>query len=124
MREDHVIQDRNQQTYLAEYSAPVITVPNLSAFKSDKQNNLNNRIKARLADLQREYNELADLYEYNSFIDTFEYSFTPVQGNEYYLYENEGRRFLSLISPQDFVVKYNYRGCCRYNGLGYFEKIS
>ena len=123
MREDHIIEERNQKSYLAEYSSPVLTVPCLSGFKADKNCNLKNKILAKIKDLKNEYQQLEDLYHYNSFIDSFEYSFIPVQGHVYYLYENEGRRFMSLISPDDFVVKYSYLGCCRYNGSGYFERV-
>ena len=124
MRPDHVIEDRNQKNYIAEYSAPVITVPNLSSFRADKDNNLKHKITSRLEELQKEYNELVDLYNYNALVDTFSYSFTPVQGGMYYLYDNEGHRFMSLIGPEEFTVKYNYLGCCRYNGLGYFDKVN
>jgi len=123
VRVDHVIANRNSSNYIAEYSAPVITIPSLSSFRADKNCNLKNKITARLEDLQKEYKELVDLYEYNGFIDSFSYSFIPVQGQIYYLYNNQGHRFLSLINPDDFVVKYEYLGSCRYNGLGYFEKI-
>jgi len=123
VRPDHVIDNRNQKQYIAEYSAPVITIPQLSSFKSDKDNNLKHKITSRLEELQKEYNDLVNLYHYNGFIDTFSYSFIPIQGQTYYLYNNQGHRFMSLISPDDFVVKYEYLGSCRYNGLGYFDKI-
>lgn len=124
MRPDHVIEDRNQKQYIAEYSAPVITVPQLSSFRADKDCNLKNKITARLTEIQKEYNDLVDLYNYNGFIDSFSYSFIPVQGQLYHLYNNEGHRFMSLISPEDFTVKYEYLGSCRYNGQGYFDKIT
>lgn len=124
MRPDHVIEDRNQKSYIAEYSAPVITIPSLSSFKADKDNNLKHKITSRLHELQQEYNELVELYNYNALVDTFNYSFTPVQGQIYHLYNNEGHKFMSLIGPNEFVVKYEYCGSCRYNGLGYFDKVN
>lgn len=115
--------ERNSSTFLAEYGAPKIELANIEQFKNDKNNNLLNKIKARLSELQKEYKELEDLYNYNAYLERFEYSFVPVTGHEYFLYENEGKFFMSLISPEDFVVKYNYLGCCRFTGQGYFEKV-
>lgn len=124
MRPDHVIANRNAASYIAEYAAPVIAVPELSSFKSDIQCNLKNKIVAKMQDIQSEYEQLQDLYHFNAFVDSFTYAFVPVPGHTYYLYDNAGHRFMSMIAPQDFTVKYQHLGTCRYNGSGYFESVS
>ena len=44
---------------------------------------------------------------------------------DYYLYETEeGRKFLSLLHPDDFTIKYKYHGTTRLNSFGFFEKHS
>lgn len=121
-RADHAIAERNAQSYIAEYGAPVIAVPDVLQFRHDKDSNLHNKIKARLGDLQREYKELEDLYEFNVFTDQFEHAYVPVAGHTYYMYNNAGHKFLSLIHPADFTCKYEYCGAARYNGQGFFEK--
>ena len=70
-RPDHVIQDRASASYIAEYGAPKLELENVHQFKNDTQNNLNNKIKARLGDLQKEYKELEDLYHFNVFVTNF-----------------------------------------------------
>jgi len=123
-RPDHVIEDRASQSYIAEYSAPKLELENIHQFKNDTQNNLNNKIKARLGDLQREYKELEELYHFNVFVDSFEHNFIPVSGHIYYLYDYEERKFLSLIEPERFLLcKEGFVGMCRYNGQGFFEKV-
>ena len=47
-RADHVIENRASQNYIAEYGAPKLELENVHQFKNDTQNNLNNKIKARL----------------------------------------------------------------------------
>lgn len=124
-RPDHIIENRASQNYIAEYGAPKMELYNIHQFKNDTQNNLNNKIKARLGDLQREYKELEALYHFNIFVDGFEHSFIPVAGHIYYLYEHEGHKFLSLIEPENFLLcKQSCVGKCRYNGMGFFEKTN
>ncbi|NBW57073.1 hypothetical protein EBR43_04680 [bacterium] len=121
-RPDHTIENRASKSYIAEYSAPKLELENIHQFKNDTQNNLNNKIKARLGDLQKEYKELEELYHYNIFIDGFDHNFIPVAGHTYYLYDHEGHKFLSLIEPENFLLcKNSCVGKCRYNGLGFFE---
>ena len=54
-RPDHVIENRASASYIAEYGAPKLELENVHQFKNDTQNNLNNKIKARLGDIQKEY---------------------------------------------------------------------
>ena len=123
-RSDHVIEDRASASYIAEYGAPKLELENVHQFKNDTQNNLNNKIRARLGDLQKEYKELEDLYHYNVFVDQFEHNFIPVTGQIYFLYDHDNHKFLSLIEPENFLLcKESFVGTCRYNGLGFFEKV-
>jgi hypothetical protein len=123
-RPDHVIANRASANYIAEHGAPKLELENIHHFKNDTQNNLNNKIKARLGDLQREYNELEDMYKFNVFVDQFEHSFIPVSGHVYFLYDYDGKKFMSLIEPDNFLLcKDSFVDRCRYNGLGFFEKI-
>lgn len=123
MSEDRTIEERNQKTYIAEYSAPKIEVPDLGNFKTNKDNNLANQIKSRLTEIQKEYDELVKLYEFNAKVEGYAYSFVPTVGHVYYMYTNEDRKFISLISPKEFTVKYQYDGKCRCTSGGYFEQV-
>ena len=120
---EKVIEDRASASYIAEYSAPKITLVDTKQFKLDKDNNLNNKIKARLGDLQREYKDLEDLYNFNLLVDEYEHGFIPVAGHTYYLYNHDGHKFLSLIEPNHFLLcKESFVLCTRYNGQGFFER--
>ena len=120
---EKVIEDRASASYIAEYSAPKITLVDTKQFKLDKDNNLNNKIKARLGDLQREYKDLEDLYNFNLLVDEYQHSFIPVAGHVYYLYNHDGHKFLSLIEPDSFLLcKDSFVLSTRYNGQGFFER--
>jgi len=124
-RSDHVIENRASANYIAEYGAPKLELENVHQFKNDTQNNLNNKIKARLGDLQKEYKELEDLYHFNVFVDQFQHSFIPVSGHIYFLYKCDNHKFLSLIEPENFLLcREGFVDKCRYNGLGFFEKVT
>ena len=120
---DKVIPDRSSAAYIAEYAAPKITLVDTKQFKQDKDNNLNNKIKARLGDIQREYKDLEDLYNFNVLVDEYEHGFIPVAGHVYHLYNHDGHKFLSLIEPNSFVLcQDSYVLSVRYNGQGFFER--
>jgi hypothetical protein len=122
-RPDHALTDRASSSYIAELGAPKLELENVHQFKNDAKNNLNNKIKARLGDLQKEYNELEELYHFNVMVDGFEHNFIPVSGHVYFLYDHAGHKFMSLIEPENFLLcRESFVGKCRYNGLGFFEK--
>jgi len=121
---DKVIQDRNQKSYIAEYSAPKIILPELDKCETQRQVNLTHKIETRLNELKKEYESLVDLYSWNQFVETFEIRLEPVMGQKYYLYErDDNTRFLSLIDPKSFFVKYTFLGCTTLNSEGYFIKL-
>lgn len=123
MDEKRVIENRASKDYIAEYSAPKIVVPNLTEFKTNKDGNLANQIKSRLVEIQKEYDDLVKLYEFNAKVEGYEYSFVPVVGHIYYMYTNDTHKFISLISPEEFTIKYQYDGKCRCTSGGYFEQV-
>jgi hypothetical protein len=36
---------------------------------------------------------------------------------------DEGKKFLSIIEPESFTIKYKYYGTTRLNSFGFFEKV-
>jgi len=123
MDDDKVILDRNQKSYIAEYSAPKIILPELEKCENNRQVNLSHKIKTRLEELKTEYNNLVSLFEWNKFVESFEIRTETIVGQIYYLYErDDGSKFLSLISPKDFFVKYKFHGATIINSEGYFVR--
>ena len=116
------LENRASSSYIAEYSAPKIELADLDKLKQVRHLNLNKKIETRLQELKDEYDSLVKLHDWNNFVDTFECRIECIIGQEYYLYEdNDGRRFLSLIHPKDFTIKYNFHGATRMTSTGYFE---
>jgi hypothetical protein len=119
-----VLENRASSSYIAEYSAPKIELADLDKLQGLRHLNLNKKIDTRLQELKAEYDNLVALNDWNNFVDSFECRIECVIGQEYYLYEtDEGRRFLSIIEPESFTIKYKFHGTTRLNSFGFFEKV-
>ena len=120
-----VLENRASSSYIAEYSAPKIELADLGKFQQVRHLNLNKKIETRLEEIKTEYDALVALHEWNNFVDSFECRIECIMGQDYYLYEtDEGRKFLSIIHPDDFTIKYKCHGATRLNSFGFFEKHS
>jgi len=120
-----VLENRASSSYIAEYSAPKIELADLGKFQQVRHLNLNKKIETRLEEIKTEYDALVALHEWNNFVDSFECRIECIMGQDYYLYEtDEGKKFLSIIDPESFTIKYKYHGTTRLNSFGFFEKHS
>jgi hypothetical protein len=119
-----VLQNRASSSYIAEYSAPKIELADLGKFQQVRHLNLNKKIETRLEEIKTEYDALVSLHEWNTFVDSFECRIECIIGQDYYLYETEeGKKFLSIIEPESFTIKYKFHGTTRLNSFGFFEKV-
>jgi len=115
---------RNEQSFLMEIAGPKIEVPDLLRFETARNHSLSNKILSRLRDLEREYRELVELQQWNSFVEGFQISFQTRLNQDYYLYESAGgRKFLSLIAPEEMGSAYTFHGRTRLHSEGYFVKV-
>ena len=118
-----VLENRASSSYIAEYSAPKIELADLGKFQQVRHLNLNKKIETRLEEIKTEYDALVALHEWNNFVDSFECRIECIMGQDYYLYETEeGKKFLSIIEPESFTIKYKFHGTTRLNSFGFFEK--
>jgi hypothetical protein len=116
---------RNEQSFLMEIAGPKIEVPDLLRFETARNHSLSNKIMSRLRDLEREYNELVELQRWNQFVEEFQISFQTRLNQDYYLYESgSGRKFLSLIAPEEMGSAYTFHGRTRLHSEGYFVKVA
>ena len=119
-----VLENRASSSYIAEYSAPKIELADLGKLQQVRHLNLNKKIETRLEEIKAEYDALVSLQKWNNFVDSFECRIECIIGQDYYLYETEeGRKFLSIIEPESFTIKYKFHGTTRVNSFGFFEKV-
>jgi len=119
-----VLENRASSYYIAEYSAPKIELADLGKLQQVRHLNLNKKIETRLEEIKAEYDALVSLHEWNTFVDSFECRIECIIGQDYYLYETEeGKKFLSIIEPESFTIKYKFHGTTRLNSFGFFEKV-
>jgi len=79
-----------------------ITPTDLTGWKNSNVSKVNHQIKTEYEELKLKYEKLMVQYEYNNLIYSAEFSFEPIVGQVYHLYENKkGKIFLSIISPYE-----------------------
>ena len=111
---DNIVWDEETEKYnssLLPYgtsvSAPAIVLDDVGAFKQRGVNKVQKTFSAKYQELVDEYNHLVDEVRLNEFIYNSRYSFEPVIGETYHLYEDKfGKYFLSLISPNEWNKKH------------------
>lgn len=89
-------------TYGSNQGAPVISINDVSGWRQSKVNDLNFRFKAEYEEILAQAKKLKDEFEWNEFVYTqVIYSFLPIVGNVYHVYEKgDGTFFMSIIEPE------------------------
>lgn len=89
--------------YGSNTSAPAIKLEDISFWKGESVNKVNQQFSTKFSELKEEYQKLVETYKWNDLVYKASFSFTPVVGNEYYLYyDSKGDIFLSLINPNEW----------------------
>ena len=82
-------------------AAPKIDLPNTNAWVAQQSTDINNYLSTKFIELKEEYAKLIALYKWNELVSKSEFSFIPIKGHTYYLYQRKDERlFLSLIEPE------------------------
>jgi len=82
-------------------AAPKIDLPNTNAWVVQQSVDVNNYLSAKFIELKEEYAKLITLYKWNELVSKSKFSFIPIKGHTYYLYQREDEKlFLSLIEPE------------------------
>lgn len=93
--------------YASNVGAPAIKVNDVASWKVNGINRVNKDLASKFQDLREEYNKLLKEFEWNELVYNAKFSFEPVVGEIYYLYRNnQGKEFLSLISPNEWNEEY------------------
>ncbi len=98
---DMFAEEKAIMPYGDSVAAPKIDVPNTNAWITQQSVDVNNYLSTKFIELKEEYAKLIALYKWNELVNKSEFSFIPVKGHTYYLYQREDERlFLSLIEPE------------------------
>ncbi|WP_405291916.1 DUF2452 domain-containing protein [Algibacter sp. Ld11] len=103
--------DASIKPYATSVGAPVITPTDNIAWKNRSITKVNHKVETRYLELKAEYEKMIEEFENNKLIFNAKFTFEPVIGEVYHLYQREnGESFLSIIAPEE----------CSFNALGSF----
>ena len=96
--------DANTKPYPTSISAP-----GFEPIKVDKSSSVsaNHYFESRLTELKEEYKKLIQEYNWTKLVYESSYSFQPIVGHAYHLYESKDKSlWLSLIGPDEWDQPY------------------
>ena len=106
--------DASLKPYATSVGAPIIIPTDTVAWKNRSINKINHKVSAKYLELKSEYENMIQEFEYNKLIFNAKFSFEPIIGEVYHLYQRENNEsFLSLISPEQ----------CNFKSIGSFYLI-
>jgi len=119
---DLVVFDEDKQRYDAAFrpyatnvGAPQIQLPSNGSWKSSQIYKANKHLKAKYEAIKSEYEQLLEVLEYNELVTNAKFTFEPLVGETYHLYNNVNEEpFLSIIDPNS----------CNFSHLGSFRLTS
>ncbi len=128
-RPDLVVFDEDKQRYDAAFrpyatnvGAPQITLPNNGSWKSSQIYKANKHLKAMYEAIKAEYDELLEVLEYNELVTNAKFTFEPIIGETYHLYNNDKEEpFLSIIDPES--CDFSYLGSFRLTSDYLWERV-
>ena len=98
---DNVSDNPGLLPYGSNVGAPTIKQEDVSLWKNEKVNKTNQYFHTRYEEIKEEYRKLIEEFEWNKLVYESKFTFTPIKGHTYHLYQKEqGGLFLSLIEPE------------------------
>lgn len=89
--------------YGTSVGAPVIKVDDLVSWKSRGVHTVNKEFENKFTELRLQYEKLMEEFEWNELVYNSKFSFEPVIGEIYHLYNgDDANHFLSLIGPTEW----------------------
>lgn len=128
-KQDLVVFNENTEKYdaaLKPYgtsaSSPVIKPLNTATWRNDGVQRVNKQFKSKFEEVRKEYEELIQKFQYNDLVYNSKFSFEPIIGEVYHLFNNRKEEsFLSIINPDQ--CNFNHLGSFRLNTDKMWEKI-
>jgi len=100
--------DTSSQRALAYPSStlsPQILPNDLTSFKSRGVGQVQRQFQQQLQELQEQYLEMLDRFNWNKLVYEAKFGFEPIVGETYHLYDLQGTHTLSMISPEQWRSK-------------------
>lgn len=114
--------DAALKPYGTSASSPVIKPLHTASWKNDGIQRVNKQLKSKFDEVKKEYEALMEKFKYNDLIYNAKFSFEPIFGENYHLYNNKKQEpFLSIIEPAQ--CSFEYLGSFRLNTDKMWEKI-
>lgn len=86
--------------------SPPIIPNDLTSFKSRGLSMVEKELQQKLTELREAYMEAVDQFNWNKLVYEAEIRFEPMIGNVYHLYDMQGRKTLSMISPLQWAQRH------------------
>ncbi len=125
---DSVVYDAESGTYnaaLLPYAsgvgAPKITTPDITSWKQNNINKVNHEIKSQFDQLKAQYEAMRKKFDDNQLVYGAKFSFEPIVGETYHLYQGKEDTFLSVISPRE--CRWDFLGSYRLSSEKLWEQI-
>ena len=110
--------DASLKSYGTSVGAPVITSTDNVAWKNRSIHKINSKVEAKAA-----YKKMMEEFEYNQLIFNAKFTFEPIVGQVYHLYQRDnGENFLSIIAP--YQCDFNHMGSFYLNADLIWEKYN
>ena len=114
--------DASLKPYATSASAPVIKPLNTATWRNDGVQRVNKQIKSEFEEVKKQYENLLKKFEYNDLVYNSKFSFEPIVGESYHLYNNRKQEtFLSIIAPEQ--CNFEHLGSFRLNTDKMWEKV-
>ncbi|APZ45425.1 GTP-binding protein [Polaribacter reichenbachii] len=114
--------DAALKPYGTSASSPVIQPLHTASWKNDGIQRVNKQFKSKFDEVKAQYEELMQKFHYNDLVYNAKFSFEPIFGEHYHLYNNKKNEpFLSIIAPEQ--CSFEYLGSFRLNTDKMWEKI-
>jgi hypothetical protein len=98
---------QRELTYGSNNSAPAIKLEDVGGWKQTQAHQANKVFTKKYEEIKKDFKQLVSEVQWNEFVYSSNYSFIPVMGETYYLYEKaDGSPFLSLIAPNEWRMKF------------------
>lgn len=98
---DNVADNPHSLPYPSNVGAPAFTLSNIVAFNETRSSTALHHLNTKLSEIKEQYDELVNLAADTELIYSSRYSFIPVVGKVYHLYQVEWnpKPFLSIMDP-------------------------